>query len=93
MSDQAYPFKIDEKMEVIWLEDDPKHLGSILKESINLVFPVWVKARANLKLIVNLIVLKKTTNQVKVAEVATNCNPIASNRRPSQGLYLGNLPR
>ena len=35
MSDQAYPFKIDEKMEVIWLDDDPKHLGSILKESIN----------------------------------------------------------
>ena len=34
MSDQAYPFKIDEKMEVIWLDDDPKHLGSILKESI-----------------------------------------------------------
>ena len=35
MSDQAYPFKIDEKMEVIWLDDDPKHLGSILEESIN----------------------------------------------------------
>ena len=35
MSDQAYPFKIDEKIEVIWLEDDPKHLGSILEESIN----------------------------------------------------------
>ena len=35
MSDHEYPFKIDEDMKVIWLEDDPKHLGNILKESIN----------------------------------------------------------
>ena len=34
MSDQAYPFRIDENMSLIWLEEDPKHLGSILKESI-----------------------------------------------------------
>ena len=34
MSDQAYPFRIDENMSLIWLEQDPKHLGSILKESI-----------------------------------------------------------
>jgi len=34
MSDQAYPFRIDEKMDLIWLDEDPKHLGSILKESI-----------------------------------------------------------
>ena len=31
MSDQAYPFRIDENMSLIWLEEDPKHLGSILK--------------------------------------------------------------
>ena len=34
MSDQAYPFRIDENMSLIWLDKDPKHLGSILKESI-----------------------------------------------------------
>ena len=34
MSDQAYPFRIDENMSLIWLDEDPKHLGSILKESI-----------------------------------------------------------
>jgi phosphomevalonate kinase len=34
MSDQAYPFRIDENMNLIWLDEDPKHLGSILKESI-----------------------------------------------------------
>ena len=34
MSDQVYPFRIDENMRLIWLEQDPKHLGSILKESI-----------------------------------------------------------
>ena len=34
MSDQAYPFRIDENMNLIWLDKDPKHLGSILKESI-----------------------------------------------------------
>ena len=34
MSDHEYPFKIGKDMKVIWLEDDPKHLGSILKESI-----------------------------------------------------------
>ena len=34
MSDQVYPFRIDENMRLIWLERDPKHLGSILKESI-----------------------------------------------------------
>jgi len=34
MSDQTYPFRIDENMRLIWLEQDPKHLGSILKESI-----------------------------------------------------------
>ena len=34
MSDQVYPFRIDENMRLIWLEEDPKHLGSILKESI-----------------------------------------------------------
>ncbi len=35
MSDQLYPFKIDQNMKLIWLEEDPKHLGDILKESIN----------------------------------------------------------
>ena len=35
MSDQVYPFTIDQNMKLIWLEEDPKHLGSILKESIN----------------------------------------------------------
>ncbi len=35
MSDQAYPFKIDKNIKLIWLEEDPKHLGDILKESIN----------------------------------------------------------
>ncbi len=34
MSDQVYPFRIDENMRLIWLEEDPKHLGGILKESI-----------------------------------------------------------
>ena len=34
MSDQAYPFRIDENMSLIWLDEDPKHLGSILRESI-----------------------------------------------------------
>jgi len=34
MSDQVYPFRIDENMRLIWLEQDPNHLGSILKESI-----------------------------------------------------------
>ena len=34
MSDQIYPFRIDKNMRLIWLEDDPKHLGSILEESI-----------------------------------------------------------
>ena len=34
MSDQVYPFIIDENMRLIWLEQDPKNLGSILKESI-----------------------------------------------------------
>ena len=34
MSDQVYPFRIDENMRLIWLEEDPKHLGSILKQSV-----------------------------------------------------------
>ena len=34
ISDRVYPFRIDENMRLIWLEQDPKHLGSILKESI-----------------------------------------------------------
>ena len=34
MSDQTYPFRLDENMKLIWLNQDPKHLGSILKESI-----------------------------------------------------------
>ena len=34
MSDHAYPFLIDEKLKIIWLEEDPKQLGSILNEGI-----------------------------------------------------------
>ncbi len=34
MNDQAYPFKIGKDMKLIWLEEDPKHLGDILRESI-----------------------------------------------------------
>ena len=35
MSDHGYPFLIDEKLKIIWLEEDPKLLGSILSEGIS----------------------------------------------------------
>jgi len=35
MSDHGYPFLIDEKLKIIWLEEDPKQLGSILNEGIS----------------------------------------------------------
>ena len=35
MSDHGYPFLIDEKLKIVWLEEDPKQLGSILNEGIN----------------------------------------------------------
>ena len=35
MSDHGYPFRIDEKLKIVWLEEDPKQLGSILNEAIS----------------------------------------------------------
>ncbi|MDC3239541.1 hypothetical protein OAU43_00225 [Gammaproteobacteria bacterium] len=35
MSDRSYPFLIDEKKKIVWLEEDPKHLGDILNEGIS----------------------------------------------------------
>ena len=35
MSDHSYPFLIDEEMKIVWLEEDPMHLGSILNEAVN----------------------------------------------------------
>tara|TARA_B100001250_G_scaffold254411_1_gene218871 strand:- start:24 stop:1007 length:984 start_codon:yes stop_codon:yes gene_type:complete len=35
MSDRSYPFLIDEEMKIVWLEEDPMRLGSILNEAVN----------------------------------------------------------
>ena len=35
MSDDSYPFRIDEKLKIVWLEENPKQLGIILSEGIS----------------------------------------------------------
>ena len=34
MSKSSYPFEIDEKIDIVWLNDDPMELGSILKDAV-----------------------------------------------------------